>query len=220
MNKLQSTLVIVLVLVGLVAGRKDFLAPKKVDDQFAKARAKGNPQARVKIVEFIDFQCPACAYGIKYLKTFFDQHPNDIYLQVRYFPLTNMHHHAMISALYSECAARQGKFWALDDLMIPQQSQWAQLINPEPVFQAMAAQAGMNIDQLNTCLASDDARKVINDEKSLGQSLGIVSTPTYFINNKMVVGTKSLQDELKTYFPEIKVHMLYPSFVSSSAVFS
>jgi protein-disulfide isomerase len=50
-------------------------------------------------------------------------------------------------------------------------------------------------------VASDDPRRVINDEKSLGQALGIRSTPTYFINNKMVVGTKSLQDELKTYFP-------------------
>ena len=201
MNKLQSTLVIVLALVGLIAVTKIVLAPKKMEINLQMARAKGNPQARVKIVEFIDFQCPACAFGIKYLKTFFDQHPNDIYLQVRYFPLTNMHHHAMISALYSECAARQGKFWALDDLMIPQQSQWAQLISPEPVFKAMASQVGMNIDQLNACLVSDDARKVINDEKSLGQSLGISSTPTYFINNKMVVGTKSLQEELKTYFP-------------------
>ena len=203
MNKLQSTLVIVLVLAGLIAGAKFFWPPKKDCRSICKWPVpKAILQARVKIVEFIDFQCPACAYGIKYLKTFFDQHPNDIYLQVRYFPLTNMHHHAMISALYSECAARQGKFWALDDLMIPQQSQWAQLISPEPVFQAMAAQVGMNIDQLNTCLASDDARKVINDEKSVGQSLGIISTPTYFINGKMVVGAKSLQDELKTYFPD------------------
>jgi len=202
MNKLQSTLVISLVLFGLIAGVKFWGAPQKAPVNLQEARAKGNPGSKVKIVEFIDFQCPACAYGVNYLKTLFDQHPDDIYLQVRYFPLANMHHHAMISALYSECAARQGKFWALDDLMMPQQSQWAQLISPEPVFQAMAAQVGMNIDQLNTCLASDDARRVINDEKSLGQSLGIASTPTYFINNKMVVGTKSLQDELKTYFPE------------------
>jgi protein-disulfide isomerase len=85
--------------------------------------------------------------------------------------------------------------------MIPQQSQWAPLISPDPVFQSMAQQVGMDINQLNTCLASDDARKVINDEKSLGQSLGITSTPTYFINSKMIVGTKSLQDELKNYFP-------------------
>ncbi len=201
MNKLRATLVVVLVLAGVVIGTKILLAPKKTEINLQTARAKGNVQAKVKIVEFIDFQCPACAVGMKYLKTFFDQHPNDLYLQVRYFPLTNMHHHAMISALYSECAARQGKFWTLDDLMMSQQGQWEQLISPEPVFQAMAAQVGMNINQLNTCLASDDARRVINDEKSLGQSLGVSSTPTYFINNKMVVGTKSLQEEIKAYFP-------------------
>jgi len=204
MNKQQSALVIVLVLVGLIVGAKIYLAPQKAVINIQMARSKGNPQARVKIVEFIDFQCPACAYGVKFLKTFFDQHPNDIYIQLKYFPLTNMHHHAMISALFSECASRQGKFWELDDQMIPQQSQWAQLINPEPVFQAMSAQVGMDINQLNNCLVSDDARKVINDEKSLGQSLGIGSTPTYFVNNKMVVGVKSLQEELKTYFPDSK----------------
>jgi len=201
MNKFISSLMIVLVLVGLIVGGKVFLAHPKAEINLQEARAKGNPQARVKIVEYIDFQCPACAYGVKFLKTFFDKHPNDVYIQVRYFPLTNMHHHAMISALYSECAARQGKFWALDDLMIPQQQQWAQLISPEPVFKAMATQVGMDIGQLNNCLVSDDARKVINNEKSVGQTLGIVSTPTYFINNKMVVGVKSLDDALKAYFP-------------------
>ena len=204
MDKRLVTLAVVVVLIGAVVGLKFFLAPKQMAINPQMARAKGNPQAKVKIVEFIDFQCPACAYGIKYLKTFFDQHPNDIYLQVRFFPLTNMHHHAMSSALYSECAAEQGKFWALDDLMIPQQEQWAQLVNPQPVFDAMATQAGVDMGQLKSCLSSDSAHKVIYDEKSLGQSLGIISTPTYFINNKMVVGTKSLQEELKTYFPDSK----------------
>jgi protein-disulfide isomerase len=200
MTKLKSALVIVLVLAGLIAFAKILVVPKKALVNFQMARAQGNPDAHVKILEFIDFQCPACANGVKYLKTFIGRHPDDIFLQVRYYPLTNMHHHAMISALYSECAARQGKFWALDDLMMDQQSQWAQLISAEPVFQAMALQVGMKTDQLNACLSSDDARRVINDEKSLGQSLGVSSTPTYFINSKMVVGTKSLEDELKTYF--------------------
>jgi len=202
MKKWQLTVGVVFVLVGFVAGGRILLAPKKTEINFQAARAQGNPAARVKIVEFIDFQCPACAYGMKYLKTFLGEHPNDVYLQVRYYPLTNMHHHAMISALYSECAARQGKFWALEDLMMPQQSQWAQLISPEPVFRAMASQVGMDTAKLNTCLVSDEARKTINDEKSLGVSLGINSTPTYFINGKMVVGAKSLEDVLKTYFPK------------------
>lgn len=204
MKKLKLTIVVVLVLVGVIAGAKILLAPKRLEINLQMARTKGNPQARVKIVEFVDFQCPACAYGINLLKTYFAQHPNDMYIQVKYFPLTNMHRHAMISALYSECAARQGKFWELDDLMIPQQSQWAQLISPDPVFQSMAGQVGIDPGQLNACLASDDARRVINNEKSLGQSLGIVSTPTYFINGKMVVGGKSMVDELKKYFSDIQ----------------
>jgi protein-disulfide isomerase len=201
MNKLRSTLLIVVVLAGLIAGIKIWTMHKKVQIDPQAARSEGDPKARVKIVEFMDFQCPGCAYGAKYLKTFIAQHPHDIFLQVRYFPLTSIHPHAMTSAMYSECAARQGKFWPLDDLMLDQQSQWAQLISADPVFQSMATQVGMNMDQLYICLASDDARKVINDEKSMGQSLGITSTPTYFVNNKMVVGAKSLQDELKNYFP-------------------
>ena len=202
MNKPLTGLVIILVLIGSIIGIKKLTAPKKIDVIVQQeGRSKGNPQARVKIVEYVDFQCPACAFGMEYLKTFFEKHPNDMYIQVRYFPLTNMHRHAMISALYSECASRQDKFWPLNYLMIPQQSQWAQLISPDPVFQAMARQVGMDMGKLNTCLDSDDARKVINDEKSAGQTLGITQTPTYFINNKMVVGTKSLQDELNTYFP-------------------
>jgi protein-disulfide isomerase len=204
MNKKQLTLIILVVVVVLIIVIKLFLGAKKTDINIQEARSKGNPQARVKIVEFIDFQCPACAAGIKYLKGVFDKHPNEVHIQVRYFPLTNMHHHALVSALYSECAARQGKFWALNDLMIPQQSQWASLVNPQPVFESMAKQTGMNMKKLGTCMSSEEARKVINDEKALGQSLGVRSTPTYFINNKMVVGAKSLEEELKNYFPEDK----------------
>jgi protein-disulfide isomerase len=201
MNKKQVTLLIVLVLVGFIGGAKFFLRAKPAAFDPAMARAKGNLKARVKIVEFIDFQCPACTNGIKILGTYFDQHPNDIYLQIKYFPLANMHRHAIVSALYSECAARQGKFWALNDLMMPQQSQWATLISAEGVFHNMAMQAGIDMAKLDTCLASPQARRVINDEKALGQSLGVSSTPAYFINNKMVVGTKLLEEELKKYFP-------------------
>ena len=201
MSKVQTTFLIVLLIAGAIGGVKFYMAHQQAPINLELARSKGNPQARVKIIEYVDFQCPACAFGLNFLRTYFEKHPNDLFIQVHYFPLTNMHHHAMISAMYSECAARQGKFWQLDDLMIPQQSQWAQLISPDPVFQAMAQQAGMDLNQLSSCLASDDARKVINDEKSTGQALGIASTPTYFINGKMVVGVKSLQDELKNYFP-------------------
>lgn len=201
MNKKQVTLLIVVVSVLLIGGVKFFIGLRAPAIDPQEARCKGNPQGRVKIVEFIDFQCPACAEGVKILNHYLRQHPHDMYIQMRYFPLANIHRHAVISALYSECAARQGKFWALNDLMMSQQKQWAQLISAEPAFQLMALQAGINMAGLNACLALDDVREALYKEKSLGQSLGLTSTPTYFINNKMIVGTKSLQEALKADFP-------------------
>ncbi len=202
MKKQQVTAVIIVVLVAVIVGAKIFLGPQEAKIAIEMAKAKGNPEAKVKIVEFMDFQCPACANGMKVLKELLEKHPQDVHVQVKHFPLSHMHRHAMTSALYSECAGRQGKFWAFSDVMLPQQAQWSQLINAEPVFLGMAEQVGMDKEKLNSCLTSHEARQLINDEKSLGQSLGVSSTPTYFINNKMVVGVKSLEEELKIHFPD------------------
>ena len=204
-SKRTLTGIIVAVVIVGVFGFKwvSSLSVKSIDP--VAARAKGNPQARVQVVEFIDFECPACAHGAKLLKEYLSKHPEDIHVQVKYFPLTGHHRHAMPSALYSECAGRQGKFWEFDDLVIAAQSQWSPLISAEPLFDEFARQTGLDMDKLKTCIASPDVSKMIMDERSVGASLGIKSTPTYFINNKMVVGTQSLTDAMNTYFPSQSV---------------
>ena len=199
-SKRKLTVLIIVVGVAVIAGIRAaaWLSPKAVDS--IAARSKGEAQAKVQIIEFIDFQCPACAGGSKLLREYMAKHPGSIRVQVKYFPLVHMHSHAMQAALYSECAGRQGKFWEFHELLMPQQPQWSPLLSADPVFQDMAKQAGLNAAQLSVCLASATIAKVIDDDRSLGKSLGVQSTPTYFINNKMVVGTKSLTDELNTHF--------------------
>ena len=203
-SKQSVTVLIIAAVIAAVAGFKILgsRGAKQIDS--VAARSTGGPNAKVHIVEFIDFQCPACAYGSKLLKEQREKYPQDIHLQVKYFPLIKTHTHAMQSALYSECAARQGRFWEFHELLMPAQPQWSPLINAEANFLAMAKQAGIDKARLDACLISDEAAKTINDERSLGQSLGVQSTPTYFINNKMVVGSKSLMDELNAYFPQTK----------------
>ncbi len=132
------------------------------------------------------------------------KHSRDVQVEVKYFPLVKSHAHAMQSALYCECAARQDKFWQFTELLMLQQQKWSALLNVDGWFQNLANQAQLDIPRLNACLASPEAAKTIDDDRSLGQSLGVQSTPTYFINNKMVVGAKSLMDELNTYFPPEK----------------
>lgn len=204
LSKKNVTLLIVLAAVGIIIILKVVLFGASMNVDPVAARTKGPEQAKVNIVEFIDFECPACAYGTQKLKEYMSLYPNDIRLQVKYFPLMSIHHHALQAASYVECVSRQGKFWAFFDPLMTSQSQWTRLINVDGVFNQLAQDAGVNMGQLQKCLSSDDVSSKIMSEKAVGQSLGIQSTPTYFINKKMVVGAKSLVDELNNYFPKSK----------------
>jgi len=164
------------------------------------ARTKGNSKADFKVTEYIDFQCPACARGAKTLHEITVKYPTKIYLEMKYFPLDQSHQHAMISALYAECVARQDKFWMFVDLLLEKQNLWAQLTNAEPMFREIAQAIQVDSDKLNSCLMDKGVEETIFKERDFGKALGIKSTPTYFINGKMVVGTKSLQEELDKHF--------------------
>jgi len=167
------------------------------------ARSKGEPSAPVKIREFIDFQCPACAKGSLLLARYLQAFPGKIHLEMRYFPLENMHHHAVRSARYAECAARQGQFWQFHDLLIARQSEWRGLINADSHFQKMARDLNLDFFRMEGCLTSDEVKNLIMKEKEAGSSLGVQSTPTYFVNDQMVVGIKNLEAELKKLVGEL-----------------
>ena len=175
-------------------------SPGSIDP--SAARAKGALKAKVDIVEFIDFECPACAGGAALLKDYLARYPQDIHVQVKYYPLMNVHHHALQAASYAECVSRQGKFWPFFDSLMSAQSQWSPLVNAQGIFDQIAASAGADRGKLKSCLSLEDVSAAIMSEKALGRSWGVQSTPTYFINKKMVVGSKSLADELNQYFPK------------------
>jgi len=158
-------------------------------------RAKGNPRAPVKIKEYIDFQCPACAEGAKFLTAYMQANPQKIYLELKFFPLTN-HKHGLTSSRYVYCAGQQKKFWPFHDLLIERQRQWSGLGDVHPFFQGIAQEVGLDKQKLEECLLDDATEKEILEDKAEGQGLGVQRTPTYFVNGNMVVGYKSLIDEI------------------------
>ena len=158
-------------------------------------RAQGNPQAKIKIIEFIDFQCPACAKGYQLLHEYLKQNPDKLYVELRYFPLA-MHKHGDSSARWGECAARQDKFWSFMDLLIARQNEWAAMIDPVPSFDVIAKESGINSAQMKACLNDESVKQAIAADVGEGKLRAVSSTPTYFINHEMVVGTKSLQMKL------------------------
>ncbi len=202
MSKKKLTVMIVAGVAIAAVAVKVFLSLSVQPLDPSLMRAKGDLAAKVHIVEFIDFQCPACADGALKLKKVYTLHPKDIRIEMKYFPLVAVHRHTMTASTYAECAARQGKFWPMHDLLVERQAQWNPLINAEGMFTQFAREAGVDEGALQRCLASPDVEQTVMQDRDLGRSLGVQSTPTYFVNNKMAVGSKSLMDELNQYFPQ------------------
>ncbi len=163
----------------------------------ASIKSKGNPHASLKIIEYIDYECEACAQGSKLLHDFIEQFPSRVFIKVKHFPLIESHRHALKGAQYAECAAREGKFWEYHELLLEEQSFWRTMDNPKELFAELALDVGMERSEVEACVGSNEIRIAVLAERAEGESMGVASTPTYFINGKMIVGPKSLQKELQ-----------------------
>jgi len=196
-NKKIVVLIVIIICVGIVFGGKSFFNKTDDDSNFQiSGKTKGIPGAPIRITEYIDFQCPACLNGFKYLTKFMNNHPQAVLLRVKYFPLTDVHKHAFISARYAECAARQDQFWPFQDLLFKRQRQWSKLDNAIPLFESIAQKAGLDLEELAVCLQDKNIDQLIEENEEYGSSLGVKSVPTFFVNGKIIVGPKSLELEL------------------------
>ncbi|MCK5180278.1 MAG: thioredoxin domain-containing protein [Candidatus Omnitrophica bacterium] len=191
-SKRTATLLVILICVLSVYATKSLMQQFRKDGSMAmSARIKGNDHAPIKVTEFIDFQCSACAYGAAYLKEMIKKHPEAIQVEVKHFPL-QMHRHGLSSSRYAECSARQGGFWPFQDMLLARRSNWQRLADADPAFAQIADDSGLDEQKLKACLKDPTIDEAIKKDKEEGGALGVKSTPTYFVNEKMVVGKKSL----------------------------
>ncbi len=193
MSKLNTTLFIIAICIAVVLGARSYLLSGSLEQERASKRVKGDENAALLITEYIDFQCPSCAYGAKYISDTMAQYPGLIRLELRHFPL-RMHKHAIVAARYAECTLHQDKFWEFHDKALAQQSHWRKLVNALPAFDALIKEIGVDDAAFRSCLADEKIVAEINQHKAEGKALGISSTPTYFVNGEMIVGAKSLRD--------------------------
>lgn len=194
-KKAVTFILILLVVAGVFLLKDTFFQPESIESRLIKARSKGDVSAPVQIIEYIDLQCPACAYGAKLLKTTMEKFPDKVHLQMRYYPLP-MHKHAMTASLYAECAALQDKFWPFHDIVLEEQDKWKGLENIRPYFMEIATRVQMDEAKLDQCLHDPQIEQQILTDKEEGTQRGVKSTPTYFVNDEMVVGGHSLIDKL------------------------
>lgn len=196
--KIKMTVLIILgAVISIQAARLVVrLRQQRIAVSHHQAKCKGNPRAILKIVEYTDFQCPACAKGAEVLKQYHLVYPERLYVEYKHFPL-EMHPKAMSIAIAAECAAQQKKFWPFHDLAFERQNLLRESVNLSGRLKEIAGLSGLNQQVFLRCLEDPKTKEAIARDKDEGKLLKISATPTYFINGKMVVGGNALKQELE-----------------------
>lgn len=142
--------------------------------------------ASLTIVEFSDFQCPACASVAPALKAILAQYPEQAELVYRHFPLRSIHPNAVPAAKASEAAAAQGAFWEMHDALFQRQQEWSNESNPRALFLGYAEDLGLNLEQFEQTYDAAETEEAVFADLRVAEQLGLNSTPTLFLNGKKV----------------------------------
>ena len=144
----------------------------------------GPANAPVTIVEFSDFQCPYCKLSVPTIKEILAKYPDKVRVVYRDYPGPN-HPHAQQAAEAAQCAGDQGKFWEYHDSLFDHQAP-----GTEWNFIDLAKEIGLNRDTFATCLHTRRYREEVDKDLHDGFTLGVTSTPTFFINGRPLVGAQ------------------------------
>lgn len=202
MNK-QFVAVIAVVIIGLFGV---FALTKKSNEQSTSNSSngtsvsehkKGAGTKNVTLIEYGDFQCPACKSYYPIVKQIAAAYGDEITIQFRHFPLTQIHPSAFAASRAAEAAGKQNKFFEMHDLLYENQDSWTSIPNASAVFETYAQQLGLNMDQYKADVASGQTAEVINADIKAGQAIGANSTPTFVLNGKKIDNPKTFE-EFKT----------------------
>jgi protein-disulfide isomerase len=177
--------------------------PPRVQVAPDPARVRGNPKAKVMIVEFSDFQCPYCQRAEATLKGVLAKHGDAVAVSYRDLPLTNLHPMAMGAAQAGRCAGDQGKFWELHDAMFADQTGL-----DAKGLTAKAKTLNLDEKQFEACLTSEKYKAQVQQDAQEAGRLGINGTPAFFINGVFLNGAQPesafegiIKDELASARP-------------------
>jgi protein-disulfide isomerase len=140
------------------------------------------------MVEFGDFQCPACGAAEPTVKQVLATYPNDVVLAFVNFPLSK-HAYALPAAEAFLAAARQNRAWEMHDQMFANQSALT-----DADLDGYAQVIGLDLVQFDADRSSQEIADEVAQDKALGVSLGVDATPTFFIAGSWIVGDQPFSE--------------------------
>ncbi len=165
-------------------------------DLHAQSTNTNEAEAKVVMVEYSDFQCPACAYFYPIVQKLKQTYGDQLVVKYRYFPL-NMHRFAMLASRAAEAARNQGEYDAMRGLLFTNQEQWSNSTNPQRIFINFAEQIGLDMEQFKEDLNAAETQRIVMEQKKEGVARGVDATPSFFINGEKVVTLPKNYEQFK-----------------------
>lgn len=154
---------------------------------------RGAVDGKVTLVEFGDFQCPACAAYEPLVRQALADNKTSLKVVFKHFPLVQIHQNALIAAKATEAAGLQGKFWEMHDMLYDKQTEWSTGLTARDMIMNYAALLKLDTKKFAEDLNSKVVEEKIFAEAKEGTSLGVEGTPTFFLNGKKIESPRSLE---------------------------
>jgi protein-disulfide isomerase len=148
------------------------LLPIQPDDH-----VQGPAGARLTLVEYGDYQCPACGALFITIRQFHEQLAQDIRIVFRHYPLSGLHPDAQLAAEAAEAAGAQGKFWEMHDLLFQNQHALTRKF-----LEQYAAQLALDTDRFRKDLKDRTFESRVREDFKRGVANGVYGTPGLFVN--------------------------------------
>ncbi len=164
------------------------------NSQDALVRADSNkieaPGSKVTLVEFGDYQCPACGAAEPVVEKVRNEYKGKITFVFRNFPLPQ-HANALVAAEAAEAAGAQGKYWEMNEILYAHQNDWSNSSDPTNIFVGYAKDLGLDTTKFKDSVTGNKFDQKIKADETDGNTLGVNSTPTFFLNGEKLVGGQS-----------------------------
>lgn len=184
--------VLAVVFIGIIifSGRND---PNKVSSAKPTNHVIGSTVSGVKLVEYGDYQCPACGAFYATTKAVQEKYNDQILFQFRNLPLTSLHPNAFAAARAAEAAGIQGKYFQMHDMLYENQNSWVSSQNPISFFTAYAKSLGLDTTKFKTDFDSIAVNNSINADLNAFDKTGEPkATPSFFLDGKPLSSDKLL----------------------------
>ena len=192
MSRVPIGVIPVLGLMGLGVAAQGGAAAQNVDLD-GVGHVLGSPAATVTVVELGDFGCWACAL---FHQTTWPAVERDFVqtgrVQWRHVPFLFGLRHGDDGTKAAECAADQGQYWEMHDLLYTRHEEWTKPRNPKDFLQAYARELRLEIEAFETCYKEDHGKDRTRRATRAAEDLDVRGTPTFFINGSRALGALTL----------------------------